>query len=68
MIKINKQKGYIQSKYISNKKMAKQTNIQYTWNYFRHMGVIHWGNWTWTWYSQRVLPGGGLHIPGRHVN
>ena len=21
-----------------------------------------------TWYSQRVLPGGGLHIPGRHVN
>lgn len=21
-----------------------------------------------TWYSQRVLPGGGLDIPGRHVN
>ena len=21
-----------------------------------------------TWYSQRVLPGGGLRIPGRHVN
>lgn len=21
-----------------------------------------------TWYSQRVLPGGGLNIPGRHVN
>jgi hypothetical protein len=31
------------------------------------MGVIKWGGWTWTWYSQRVLPGGGLHIPGRHV-
>ena len=21
-----------------------------------------------TWYSQRVLPGGGLRIPGRHVD
>ena len=68
MVKINKQRGYIQSKHISNKKMAKQTNMQYTWSYFRRMGVIYWGNWTWTWYSQRVLPGGGLHIPGRHVN
>ena len=22
----------------------------------------------WTWYSQNVLPGGGLQIPGRHVD
>lgn len=31
-------------------------------------GVIDWGGYRWTWYSQRVLPGGGLNIPGRHVD
>lgn len=31
-------------------------------------GVIYWGGWRWTWYSQNVLPGGGLSIPGRHVD
>lgn len=31
-------------------------------------GVIYWNGWRWTWYSQRVLPGGGLNIPGRHVD
>lgn len=35
---------------------------------FKRLGVIHWGGWRWTWYSQRVLPGGGLKIPGRHVD
>jgi hypothetical protein len=32
------------------------------------MGVIRWGGYKWTWYSQKVLPGGGLRIPGRHVD
>lgn len=31
-------------------------------------GVIHWGGYKYTFYSQQVLPGGGLQIPGRHVN
>lgn len=31
-------------------------------------GVVNWGEYRFTWYSQRVLPGGGLNIPGRHVN
>ena len=35
---------------------------------FKRMGVIRWGGWKWTWYSQKVLPGGGLKIPGRHVD
>lgn len=35
---------------------------------FKSMGVIYWDGWRWTWYSQRVLPGGGLSIPGRHVD
>lgn len=30
------------------------------------MGVLYWGGYRWTWYSERVLPGGGLNIPGRH--
>ena len=31
-------------------------------------GVVNWGGYRFTWYSQNVLPGGGLNIPGRHVN
>ena len=34
---------------------------------FQWMGVINWNGYRWTYYSQRVLPGGGLNIPGRHV-
>lgn len=31
-------------------------------------GVIHWGGYKFTYYSQSVLPGPGLAIPGRHVS
>ena len=34
----------------------------------RYLGVIYEGDFRWTWYSQNVLPGGGLDIPGRHVD
>lgn len=34
--------------------------------YFKRMGVISDGNYKYTWYSENVLPGGGLNIPGRH--
>lgn len=40
----------------------------YTPSQLKSMGVIYWNGWKWTWYSQRVLPGGGLQIPGRHVD
>lgn len=40
----------------------------YTPDQLRTMGVINWNGWKWTWYSQRILPGGGLVIPGRHVD
>ncbi len=33
----------------------------------RSKGVVYYNGHRETWYSQRVLPGGGLHIPGRHV-
>ena len=41
---------------------------KYSAKYFKRMGVIRWGGYKWTWYSQKVLPGGGLRIPGRHVD
>ena len=44
------------------------TYSEYTPYDFMSAGVIYWGNWRWTWYSQNVLPGGGLCIPGRHVD
>lgn len=33
---------------------------------FMGLGAIQWNGWLWTYYSERVLPGGGLDIPGRH--
>ncbi|MCT1795747.1 hypothetical protein [Helcococcus kunzii] len=31
-------------------------------------GIVNWSGYKFTYYSQRVLPGRGLRIPGRHVN
>ena len=42
--------------------------VLYSASKFRNMGVIHWNGWRWTWYSERVLPGSGLSIPGRHAD
>ncbi len=33
----------------------------------RFNGVMDSGGWHYTWYSEHVLPGWGLDIPGRHV-
>lgn len=41
---------------------------KYTPKQFRWGGIIRWHGCTFTYYSQRVLPGGGLQIPGRHVD
>lgn len=35
---------------------------------FMSSGVVNWGGYKFTYYSQQVLPGSGLEIPGRHVN
>ena len=40
----------------------------YTLKQFRFYGVIQWSGYKYTFYSETVLPGGGLRIPGRHVN
>jgi hypothetical protein len=44
------------------------TSSSYTSSQFKRMGVINWGGYRWTWYSQKVLPGNGLNIPGRHID
>ena len=46
----------------------KSNGAVYSASKFRNMGVLHWGGWRWTWYSEEVLPGGGLYIPGRHAD
>lgn len=35
---------------------------------FMFRGVVYWSGYKFTYYSEKVLPGGGLRIPGRHVN
>lgn len=57
-------KLYIKTKLLNPKRSPKK----YTAAYFKRAGVIYWGGCQWTWYSQRILPGGGLRIPGRHVD
>ena len=34
---------------------------------FQNTGVIDWGSYEWTYYSELILPGEGLDIPGRHT-
>ena len=44
------------------------TAAEYSLRDLQYHGVIYWGGYKWTYYSQQVLPGGGLRIPGRHVS
>lgn len=50
------------------KKERELLKTKYSASYFSYNGVVKWNSWTWTWYSQKVLPGNGLKIPGRHVD
>jgi hypothetical protein len=44
------------------------SNAQVSLAQFLMQGVVYSGGFKFTYYSQSVLPGGGLQIPGRHVN
>lgn len=44
----------------------KSSEKLYSASYFRRMGKLRWGGFEWTWYSEKVLPGNGLNIQGRH--
>lgn len=56
--------GYVQ-KSLLNKNKAKNV---YPGKKFKNKGRVRWNKCSWTWYSQRILPGRGLKIPGRHVD
>lgn len=47
---------------------AHPTGALYTLEQFLFSGVVNWGGYRFTYYSQQVLPGEGLDVPGRHVN
>ena len=46
---------------------AVPTTAQYSIDDLEFQGVINALGKKWTFYSERVLPGGGLNIPGRHT-
>lgn len=80
LVKINTKNGwdtikyknkirYVSHKYVSPKPMFTRRSVAVkSASGFRRSGVIRWNGWRWTWYSSRVLPGGGLNIPGRHTD
>ncbi|MBQ9657229.1 MAG: hypothetical protein IJV31_00500 [Clostridia bacterium] len=43
-------------------------NADYTAEEFQELGVISWGMYRYTWYSELVLTGEGLDIEGRHTD
>ena len=45
-----------------------QSQSLYTLDQFMVAGVVNWNGYKYTYYSQSVLPGNALSIPGRHVN
>ena len=55
---------YIKKKWLS----AKRSPRKYSGAKLRNSGVLYWGGCKWTWYTQRILPGRGLNIPGRHLD
>ena len=64
MIKYKGEQLFVWNEFLSEKKIVKEDTIAP--NTFKKFGVVFWNNYRWTWYSERVLPGGGLNIPGRH--
>ena len=47
---------------------ASNGGVKISLSQFMFDGVVYSGGYKFTYYSQSVLPGGGLSIPGRHVN
>lgn len=47
---------------------ASSSGVKISLSQFMFDGVVYSGGYKFTYYSQSVLPGGGLSIPGRHVN
>lgn len=69
-VKYKNKVRFIKNKFLTKHKpkMAGCHKPKYSSRYFKSMGVVHYNGKRWTWYSQRILPGGGLNIPGRHLD
>lgn len=52
---------------VKKKPVTAQTKKYVSYSRFMVLGVLYQDGFRYTYYSQRVLPGGGLDIPGRHV-
>lgn len=67
--KINGKTGYVYGKYVKKNKVKMTADkIRKGGNRLtKQKGVVYYNGHRETYYSQRVLPGGGLKIPGRHV-
>lgn len=49
-------------------KASSAKGAEMTLDQFMFSGAVNWGGYRFTYYSQQVLPGPGLAIPGRHVS
>ena len=63
----------VETEYVEQTEQVYQEEVSYSSRDYepsdlQYMGVISWGGWRWTYYSQRILPGEGLAIPGRYVD
>lgn len=52
----------------SRRTTSTRSSAKYSLSDLRFQGIIYWNGYKYTYYSQKVLPGGGLNIPGRHIN
>lgn len=52
---------------VKKEPVTTKTKKYVSYSRFMVLGVLYQGGFRYTYYSQRVLPGGGLDIPGRHV-
>lgn len=60
---------FLWNEYLTDEKPEEHIQeAEYSAKDFKYIGVIDWGGYEWTWYSELVLSGGGLDIPGRHVD
>lgn len=64
IIEIGTKKPSVMRTYAS----ANNTTSQYSLRDLQFQGVIRWKGFKYTYYSQSVLPGSGLNVPGRHVS
>ncbi len=77
-ISVDGETGYVYSSLVSydgydssdadEEETSSSSDSTYSASYFRSAGVINWNGYRWTWYSENVLPGGGLDIPGRYTD